>query len=91
MVETPIALTETEERALRLLVERPWTCANLGDALWGGDRRSGNCSCPYARPAGRIVASLRGKGLVEREPDRHHTLYAATRAGKARVGGTHGA
>lgn len=56
------------------------TCANLGSELWGSPTRgSGNCSCPWARPAGVVIKRLRELGLVERDRrEKVLTLYRAT-------------
>jgi len=67
-------VTDIEERAFRILAEGPITCARLGERLWGKTGR-GNCSCPWARPAGALLKRLRERGLVRRAPDKHHTLY----------------
>jgi hypothetical protein len=58
-------LTEIDQKALRLL-RRPSSCANLGWLLWPGRPVGAICSCPYARPAGKVVARLRARGLVVR-------------------------
>lgn len=76
-------LTITERRALDIIARRgPISCANLGDELWG-HRASSNCSCPYARPAGRVVKSLIRRELVMRsfETDRT-TRYVVTLSGR---------
>jgi hypothetical protein len=71
------AASKTVDRALALLRERgPQTCARLGDALWHKGGR-GNCSCPYARPAGRLLHHMLALGLVERRPTRDRILWAA--------------
>jgi hypothetical protein len=58
----------------------PQTCANLGAALWGDRLVAGNCSCPWARPAGAVLHRLKARGLVARYSDGHHTLWTATAA-----------
>lgn len=70
--------------ARALLVIMKWnghvTCANLGSELWSEGRPPGNCSCPWARPAGVVIKRLLAAGLVERdfsEPDRK--AYKPTR------------
>lgn len=82
-----VELTETESKAIAVLAVRPETCASLGWRLWGeGGYRGSACSCPYARPAGRILASLRRKGLVRRNnaaDDRF--LYELTAQGRDRA------
>lgn len=84
-------MTETETRALAIIVERgSVTCANLGGELWKDSHRGkgSGSSCPFARPAGRIVKSLIEQGLVERDfSDKHHTLYRATALGKTNAHG----
>jgi hypothetical protein len=79
-------MTATQLAALKLIVAHgPISCANLGDSLWGinSNKRSSNCSCPFARPAGKVVKGLVKLGFVERsrQPNEHRTLYAATRTG----------
>ena len=71
-------LTAIEQRAVDILARGPTTCARLGDALWGR-RRSGNCSCPWARPAGALLKRLVKQGVVRRAPDKHATLYELVR------------
>lgn len=74
-------MTEIDARALAIIVKRgPISCANLGDELWNRRRSAGNCSCPYARPAGKVVKRLRELGLVEPEFRGHK--YQATTKGK---------
>jgi hypothetical protein len=77
-------LTPTEVKALVVIGKHIFiSCANLGAMLWGEDGYHGsNCSCPYARPAGRVVKSLLAKGLVQRRTDPDHILYELTRAGE---------
>jgi len=63
-------LTEIEARALACIRDfgRPVSAANLGDMVWRKgpqDRRYGNCSCPFARPAGKVLKRLREMGLTE--------------------------
>lgn len=59
-------LTPTEKRAMAYLYREPASCASLGELLWGR-RGLSNCSCPWARPAGKVLAGLHKRGLVERE------------------------
>lgn len=75
-------LTDIEARALVIIARSPTTCASLGDQLWHKGGR-GNCSCPFARPAGVVVKRLKARGFVERELADVLTLYTATRAGRA--------
>ena len=89
----PVGLSESEARALLALVKHVYaSCATLGEMLWGKPGR-GNCSCPWARPAGAVVKRLRARGFV----DRHRvqgdprTLYKATWRGEKHLltdGGT---
>ena len=79
------ALTKAENLALDTLLRlrHPTSAANLGALMWG---RSGfgNCSCPWARPAGAVLARLRKLPvpLVERVPAPGRTdLYALTDVG----------
>jgi hypothetical protein len=78
---------------LRVLIKYgPMTCANLGAELWSGGRGAGasalnhrsygNCSCPFARPAGRMVARMVQAGFAERTYVDHRTLYRVTSAGE---------
>ena len=79
------ALSEAEARALLVIVKNVCiTCANLGDYLWNTKRVAGNCSCPYARPAGAIVKKLRARGFVERHrvAGDGRTFYKATWRGE---------
>lgn len=74
-----------EERALKLLARGPMSCASLGDALWSTRKSAGNCSCPYARPAGALIKRLRARGLVEHGYDVDHFVYQLTASGRAHV------
>jgi hypothetical protein len=69
-------LTAVEERAVAILARGPTTCARLGDELWGRNA-AGNCSCPWARPAGALLKRLVRAGVVRRAhvPNDHATLY----------------
>lgn len=76
-------LPSTQIRALAMVIRLGrTTCAILGDQLWHKGGR-GNCSCPFARPAGAVIAKLRKRGLVERCSDSNEvlTFYRATTAG----------
>lgn len=80
-----MTLTTTQLAALKLIAKLgPISCANLGDYLWGINKSSSNCSCPFARPAGKVIAGLMKLGLVERYRMRNErrTLYVTTRAGR---------
>lgn len=72
-------LTAVEQRAVAVLSRGPTTCARLGDALWGR-RGSGNCSCPWARPAGALLKRLVERGVVRRIPGEYATLYELARS-----------
>ena len=85
----------TTRDVLRVLIKHgPISCANLGAELWHGGRGAGlpplnkrgygNCSCPFARPAGRLVQRLVRDGLAERHYEEHdeRTMYKATRKGE---------
>lgn len=72
-VESP--LSQTDVKALEALKRGPMTCANLGSELWGANRRGGNCSCPWARPAGKLLHRLERRGLVRRIRDPHYALW----------------
>jgi len=79
-------MTPTQLAALKLITKLgPISCANLGDYLWGINGKGGsNCSCPFARPAGKVIAGLVKLGLVERcrVRNEHRTLYMATHTGR---------
>lgn len=68
-------LSDVEQRAVAILARGPTTCARLGEELWGRNA-AGNCSCPWARPAGALLKRLVECGVVHRVPDKHNTLYA---------------
>jgi hypothetical protein len=69
-----VMLRPTDRRALVILKKRGrMTCARLGEELWG--RAMGSSSCPFARPAGRVLHRLLSLGLVYRESGSHHTLW----------------
>ena len=77
-------LSQSEARALLLIVKYvSITCAWLGQELWGKPGR-GNCSCPWARPAGVVIKRLRARGFVERyhRAGDPRTLYKATWRGE---------
>lgn len=38
----------------------------IGEAVWGSGRPMGNCSAPFARPAGKALRRLMRDGYVER-------------------------
>jgi len=75
-------LSLIEARVLLVVVKNNGiTCANLGAELWGSERHSGrgsNCSCPWARPAGKVMGRLRSKGLVELDNDPDRFRYIPT-------------
>jgi hypothetical protein len=64
-----VDLTEGDVKALRLLVSfqgRLIGPGAFGDTLWGRrDRGGSNCSCPYARPAGKVLNRLKRAALAE--------------------------
>lgn len=60
---------------------RAVTCAQLGESLWGR-RDSGGGTCPWARPVGKIVRSLRLLGLARRLPARGAVIYELTTTGR---------
>jgi hypothetical protein len=77
-------LSQSEARALLAVVKYvAITCANLGAELWGKAGR-GNCSCPWARPAGAVIKKLRARGFVDRHrvPGDPRTFYKATWRGE---------
>jgi hypothetical protein len=73
---TPEPLSAVEQRAVHLLERGPMRCSELGELLWGVERRSAG-TCPWARAAGALVKRLRERGLVRRAhaPDDRRTLY----------------
>ncbi len=81
---TVTKLSESEAKALIYVIKYgSITCANLGQELWGKPGR-GNCSCPWARPAGAVIKKLRARGFVERDhiPGDPSTFYKATWRGE---------
>ena len=77
-------LSPIEARALRAAVKyMAITCALLGYVLWGKPGR-GNCSCPWARPAGGVIKRLRARGLIQRHrvPGDPRTFYRPTWRGE---------
>jgi hypothetical protein len=62
-----MSLTDADVRALCLLVEQKALVGPgyFGDLLWGRERHMSNCSCPYARPAGKVLGRLKAAGLAE--------------------------
>ena len=87
----PPILTDTERRVLEAIRDcgRPASAANIGDKVWRrgpGDRRYGNCSCPFARPAGRVLKRLREMGLTELvSAEDRSDLHGLTKRGRAAV------
>ena len=80
-------LSKSEALALFAVVKYgSITCASLGAELWGKPGR-GNCSCPWARPAGVVIKKLRARGFVDRHrvPGDPRTLYKATWRGEKHV------
>lgn len=80
-------LEMAENAAMEHLSRGPMTCANLGWLLWGArkGRQTWNCSCPFARPAGRVLRGLAKRGLVGTVPHKSGdvlTLWALTRKGR---------
>lgn len=61
-------MTGADLRALKALAQWAGTLArpgSIGDELWGCGRRSGNCSAPYARQAGKVLVRLEALGLAQ--------------------------
>lgn len=79
-------LTQSDVRALRLLctmkaLVRP---GHFGDLLWPGRYRGSSCSCPFARPAGKVLNRLRAAGCaVYVVRSRRDFGWEATSAGRA--------
>ena len=51
-------------RLILLLGQRPMTCTEIGETMWGGKKNRQ----AYARPAGKLVAVARRQGLVIESP-----------------------
>ena len=61
-------------------VDAPMGPNNIGMAAWSPRQQHyGNCSAPYARPAGKILNALQRHGLVERAGEMG--FWRRTRAG----------
>jgi hypothetical protein len=68
---------DLEGRALEYLRKHgPVSCASLGDVLWGKPGR-GNCSCPWARPAGALLHRMLKRNLVTRRVATYGTEWRA--------------
>lgn len=81
-------MTEADIRALTLLVAQNGVLIGpgaFGDYLWGKERRSGNCSCPYARIAGKVLNRLKSLGYSERIHESENWGWRSTIAGDAFV------
>lgn len=83
-------LTAADLRALRLLV----SCKALmrpgffGELLWpDSGHKSGNCSCPLARQAGKVLNRLRAAGCAEYIVDKDDWGWQATRTGRVLMSG----
>jgi hypothetical protein len=60
-----IELTEIQQKTLDALANGPLTCTELGEILWP-DRRSLSADRQsWARPAGKVLHSLKKLGLVK--------------------------
>jgi hypothetical protein len=87
--EARASLTPSDHRALALLVGceglvRP---GHFGELLWPGHRGAGNCSCPHARPAGKVLKRLERAGLAEWVCESRSWFgWRATAAGRAAPG-----
>lgn len=77
-------MTDADLRAL-VELDRWKTLARpgaFGEALFGkGVKRSGNCSCPYARAGGRVLGRLRRLGLAVRIDEGRTHGWQITRRG----------
>ena len=61
-------MTLADERALEVLRRENGRLVGpgyVGSELWGERQRGGNCSCPWARPAGKVLKRLERAGLAE--------------------------
>ena len=77
--------TEAELKFMAVMAENgPSRCAWLGERMWGADSHGAvNCSCPFARPAGKMIKRLRQLGLVA-DPvrDKYGSKYHLTIKGQ---------
>jgi hypothetical protein len=59
-------LTEAQRKVLAVLGDQPLGPGHIGDEVWGENGYRGSaCSAPYARVAGKVLNSLKAKGLAE--------------------------
>lgn len=61
---TDADLSDIERKAIAFLASgRGRTCNEVGEHLWGEQGYHGSaCSCPFARPAGRLLHKLKRLG-----------------------------
>jgi hypothetical protein len=81
-------LTAADERALAILAEQTALVGPgyFGDLLWGERGYHGsNCSCPYARPAGKVLNRLKAAGLAEWVHEKDSWGWRATAQGRRRA------
>jgi len=85
-------LTAADERALLLLVEQKGLVGPgyFGGLLWDDPSlvsgyHGSNCSCPYARPAGKVLNRLKARGLAEWVHERGSWGWRATERGRRRA------
>ena len=77
-LETRQFLSNSDLAALKRLREvGTTTCARFGDMLWGSNR-AGNCSCPWARPAGKVLRRLERAGYATRVSHTEKNLWGPT-------------
>lgn len=84
--EPPKDMTESDWRALEHLCSYKGLIGPgaFGDAMWGRRGRGGsNCSCPYARQAGKVLNRLRACGFAEWEHVDGSWGWSATSSGRA--------
>lgn len=63
-------MTESQREMLALLTPEPQRCAGLGERLWHhgrGNQASGTSTCPWARPAGKVLRHLEKLGYAKQK------------------------
>lgn len=80
-------MTEADVLALKLLVAQKGVLIRpgcFGDYLWGAasKRRNGNCSCPFARQAGKVLNRLKARGFAECVREGKQWGWRATESGR---------
>lgn len=78
-------MTAADRRALELLCSKQYLVrpGSFGAELWGIGKGGGNCSCPFARQAGKVLNRLRWLGYAEwTRPSADFWGWIATPAGR---------